>query len=116
VGDGLAGVPGLFTAAVVLGGLYLAGSFVAAVGTNSDTGPGLGVHAINDWPFASNGRWSLVADVAVFVLALGVTTIAIAWRLRGRFATVSEGRLLVVLLVTGGAASCRCCTTQAARA
>jgi hypothetical protein len=94
---------GWFTAAVVLGGLYLAGSFVGAVGTNSYTGPGLGVRAINDWPFASNGRWSLVADIAVFVLALGVATIAVAWQLRGRFATVSEGRLLVVLMVTGGA-------------
>lgn len=94
---------GWFTAAVALGGLFLAGSLVGAVGTNSYTGAGLGIHAINDWPFASNGRWSLAADIAVFVLALGVTTIAIAWQLRGRFATVSEGRLLLVLLLTGGA-------------
>jgi hypothetical protein len=94
---------GWLTAAVVLGGLYLAGSFVGAVGRNSYTGPGLGVHAINDWPFASNGWWSLLADVAVFTVALGVTTIAIAWQLRGPFATVSEGRLFVVLFFTGGA-------------
>jgi hypothetical protein len=94
---------GWLTAAFVLGGLYLAGSLVGAIGRNSYAGPGLGVHAINAWPFASNGRWSLLADGSVFALALGVTAIAIAWQLRGRFATVSEGRLLVVLFFTGGA-------------
>jgi hypothetical protein len=96
-------VLGWFAAAVVLGGLYLAGTLAGAIGRNSYAGAGLGVHAINDWPFASNGRWSLLADVSVFALALGVTTIAIAWQLRGPFATVSEGRLLVVLFFTGGA-------------
>ncbi len=94
---------GWLTAALVLGGLYLAGSLVGAIGRSSYAGPGLDVHAINDWPFASNGSWSLLADCSVFALALGVTAIAIAWQLRGSFATVSEGRLLVVLLFTGGA-------------
>lgn len=94
---------GWLTAALVLGGLYLAGAFAGVIGRNGYTGPGFGVHAINDWPFSSNGRWSLFADLSVFVLALGVSTIAIAWQLRGPFATVSEGRLLVVLFFTGGA-------------
>jgi hypothetical protein len=94
---------GWLTAAVVLGGLFLAGTLVGAIGRNSYVGGMPGTHAINDWPFAQNGRWSLAADVSVFVLALGVTTIAIAWQLRGPFPSVSEGRLLVVLLFTGGA-------------
>ena len=93
---------GWLTAAVVLGGLYLAGTVAGAIGRNSHA-VGPGTHAINDWPFAQNGRWSLLADVSVFVLALGVTTIAIAWQLRGPFPAVSEGRLFVVLLFTGGA-------------
>jgi hypothetical protein len=94
---------GWLTAALVLGGLYIAGWLIGVIGRNGYSGPGLGGHAINDWPFASNGTWSLLADVSVFALALGVTTVAIAWQLRGPFATVSENRLMVVLLFTGGA-------------
>jgi len=95
-------VLGWLTAAIVLGGLYLAGTLVGAIGRNSYAVGGPGGHAINDWPFASNGTWSLLADASVFVLALVVTTVAIARRLRSRFATVSEDRLFIVLLFTGG--------------
>jgi hypothetical protein len=94
---------GWIVAALVLGGLFLAGSLAGVIGRNGYAGAGFPVHAINDWPFVANGTWSLLADVSVFALALGVTTIAIAWQLRGPFATVSEGRLMVVLLFTGGA-------------
>jgi hypothetical protein len=94
---------GWLTAAVVLGSLFLAGTLAGAIGRNSNAVGMPDTHAINDWPFPQNGTWSLLADVSVFVLALGVTTIAIAWQLRGPSPTVSEGRLFVVLLFTGGA-------------
>lgn len=94
---------GWLAAALALGGLYVAGTLLGVIGRNGYTGAGSGVHAINDWPFASNGTWSLLADSSVFALALVVTTIAIAWQLRGPFETVSEDRLMVVLLFTGGA-------------
>jgi hypothetical protein len=96
-------VVGWLTSALALAVLYVVGSLVGAIGRNTD---GIGrpeIHAINDWPFPSNGHWSLVADVSVFVLALVITTVAIAWSLRTRFATVAENRLLVVLIFTGGA-------------
>lgn len=93
---------GWLTAAVVLGGLYLAGTLVGAIGRNG-YGALPGGHAINDWPFADNGTWSLLADSSVFALALIVTAAAIAWQLRSRFATVSEDRLIIVLFFTGGA-------------
>ncbi len=93
---------GWLIAALALGGLYVAGWYLGVIGRNESAGHGLG-HAINDWPFASNGTWSLLADISVYGLALWVTTIAIAWQLRGPFERVSEERLLVVLLLTGGA-------------
>jgi hypothetical protein len=94
---------GWLTAALVLSGLYLAGSLVGAIGRNTYAADGPSTHAVNDWPFAENGTWSLAADLAVFLLALGITTVAVAWQLRELYATVAEDRLFVVLLFTGGA-------------
>ena len=91
---------GWLTAAVVLGGLYLAGTFLGALGRNEDGG--LYSHAPTDRPFVENGTWSLLANLSVLLLALIVTTVAVAWQLRERFAMVSEGRLGLVLLLTGG--------------
>jgi hypothetical protein len=96
-------VVGWLTAGLVLAVLYLAGSFVGAIGRNIDGLGQSGIHGINDWPFPANGNWSLVADASVFALALLITTVAIAWNLRSRFATVAEDRLFVVLLFTVGA-------------
>jgi hypothetical protein len=92
---------GWLTAAVVLGGLYLAGTLVGAIGRNT-TIDGQAPYSLNDWPFAANGTWSLVADLSVYFLGIVVTTVAVAWRLRERFATVSEGRLGVVIIFSGG--------------
>lgn len=93
-------VLGWLTAAVVLGGLYVAGAFLGLLGRNDDGG--LYSHAPTDWPFAENGTWSLLANLSALLLALIVTTVAVAWQLRVRFALVSEGRLGLVLLLTGG--------------
>lgn len=93
---------GWLGAALALGGLYLAGMLLGAIGRNEYAFGSPGVHAINDWPFAHNGTWSLLADISVFVLALGVTTVVMAWQLRAGFPVVSEDRLLIVLLFTGG--------------
>lgn len=93
---------GWLAAALALGGLYLAGMLVGAIGRNAYAF-GTGGHAINDWPFAHNGTWSLFADISVFALALCVTTVLMAWQLRAGFPNVSEDRLLIVLLFTGGA-------------
>lgn len=99
-------IVGWLSAAVALGCLYVVGFYLGAIGRNTtagavESGPGFG-HSIDGWPFPANGTWSLFANLAVWALALAVTTVAVAFRLRQGFASVSEGRLGVVLLVTGG--------------
>ncbi|HSB37731.1 MAG TPA: hypothetical protein VLD13_01485 [Gaiellaceae bacterium] len=90
---------GWLTAAIALGGLYVVGFAVGTIGTSTNVSE---AGVINDWPFPDNGWWSLVANLATYVLALGITTVAVAAQLRGRFSTVSEERLALVLLLTGG--------------
>ena len=52
---------GWLTAALVLGGLYLAGAFAGVIGRNGYSGPGFGVHAINDWPGGHTEAFALNA-------------------------------------------------------
>ena len=90
---------GWLTAALALAGLYVLGILVGALGRNMGVSAASG---INESPFPDNGWWSLVANLATYLLALALTTVAVAARLRDGFATVSEERLGVVLLLTGG--------------
>lgn len=90
-------VVGWFLSAVAIFVLYIAANLVGAI--SQPYGSHAGV--LNEWPYADNGLWSLLANVAVIVLALVLATVAISWRLRRKHARVSDGRLAVVLFFTG---------------
>lgn len=62
-----------------------------------------GWHAgvINEWPYPANGLWSFLANAAVALIALVLTTVATSWWLRRKHPSVSDGRLAVVLFFTG---------------
>ena len=66
--------------------------------------PGAGATrgSLNEWPFPADGWWALATDASAVLLALLVVTAAVAWRLRTSFEAVSEPRLALVLLFTGG--------------
>lgn len=90
-------VAGWFVSAVGIFVLYIAANLVGAI--SQPYGSHAGV--VNEWPYADNGLWSLLANVAVILIALVVTTVATSWRLRTKHARVSDGRLAVVLFFTG---------------
>jgi hypothetical protein len=56
---------------------------------------------VNEWPYADNGLWSLLANVAVILIALLLATVATSSWLRRNHARVSDGRLAVALFFTG---------------
>jgi hypothetical protein len=90
-------VVGWFLAAVALFVLDLAATLVGAISHP------YGWHAgvVNEWPYAENGTWSFLANVAVLGIALTLATVATSWWLRRKQSRVSDGRLAVVLLVAG---------------
>jgi hypothetical protein len=57
--------------------------------------------SLTDWPYPNSGLWTLFANVAVVALVLVLTTVATACWLRSSHEHFSEGRLALVLLLTG---------------
>ena len=88
---------GWLVSAVAIFVLYLAADLVGVI--SQPYGSHAGV--VNEWPYADNGLWSLLANIAVILIGLVLATVAISWRLRTKQARVSDGRLAVVLLLTG---------------
>jgi hypothetical protein len=96
---------GWIVAATATGVLYLLAESVGAI---SRTYPSLndwatsntGI-AINEWPYPDNGLWSALTNVAVVVLVVVLTTVATSWWMRRSYARFSEGRLSLILLLTG---------------
>jgi hypothetical protein len=86
-------------------GLYLAATFAGAIGHPSshalDSLRPVRERALNDWPYPSNGLWSLLANIAVVLLVLVLTTKATSWWLRGSYQHFSDLRLALVLVFTG---------------
>jgi hypothetical protein len=91
-------VAGWFLSAVAIFVLYIAADLVGVI--SQPYGSHAGV--VNEWPYADNGLWSLLANVAVILIALVLATVATSWRLRMKHARVSDRRLAVVLLLCGG--------------
>jgi hypothetical protein len=89
---------GWILGAACLAVIYVAGWFLGVIGLNTASEGGV----INQWPFPDNGWWSLAANFSVLVLALLVATLTTAWKLRESFQMLSEARLAIVLLFTGG--------------
>jgi hypothetical protein len=90
-------VVGWFVSAVAIFVLYIAANLVGAI--SQPYGSHAGV--LNQWPYSDNGLWSLLANLAVILIALVLATVATSWRLRGKNARVSDGRLAVVLFFAG---------------
>jgi hypothetical protein len=90
-------VIGWCVAGLALFVLYLAASFIGAISHPYPSPAGV----INEWPYAENGAWSLIANVSVLVLALVFSTVATSWWLRRFHPSVSDGRLAITLLFTG---------------
>jgi hypothetical protein len=91
-------VVGWFVSAVAIFVLYIAANLVGAI--SQPYGSHAGV--VNEWPYADNGLWSLLANVAVILIALVLATVATSWRLRMKHARISDRRLAVVLFLCGG--------------
>ena len=91
-------VAGWFVSAVAIFVLYIAVDLVGAI--SQPYGSHAGV--VNEWPYADNGLWSLLANVAVILIALVLATAATSWRLRMKHSRISDRRLAVVLLLCGG--------------
>jgi len=99
---------GWFIAGVGVLLLYLAADSVGAIGRSyayPNASPGgasfLGVRSPSDWPFPDSGLWTVFANVAVIALVLVLATLVTAWWLRSTYDHFSEGRLALVLLLTG---------------
>jgi hypothetical protein len=90
-------VVGWFASAVAISLLYIAANLVGAI--SQPYGSHAGV--VNEWPYADNGLWSLLANFGVILIALVLATFATSWWLRKKHVHVSDGRLAVVLLFTG---------------
>jgi hypothetical protein len=90
-------VAGWFVSAVAIFVLYIAADLVGAI--SQPYGSHAGV--VNEWPYADNGLWSLLANIAVILIALVLTTVATSSRLRRNHAPVSDVRLALVLLFVG---------------
>jgi hypothetical protein len=88
--------------------LYLVADAVGAIG-NTHAYPHahpsgdsvFGARSLTDWPFPDSGLWTLLANVSVVALVLVLTTLATAWSMRSAYDHFSEGRLALVLLLTG---------------
>jgi len=94
----LALVMGWLSAALALLVLYVAASFVGAISQPYAWSRG----AINEWSYAENGTWSILANTAVILIGLVLATVATSWWLRRAHAPVSDGRLATVLFFVGG--------------
>jgi hypothetical protein len=57
--------------------------------------------SLNDGPYPDSGLWTLFANVTVVALVLVLTTVATALWMRRSYEYFSEGRLALVLLMTG---------------
>lgn len=57
--------------------------------------------SLSDWPYPDSALWTLFANFAVVALVLLLTTVATAWWMRRSYEHISEGRLGLVLLLTG---------------
>jgi heme/copper-type cytochrome/quinol oxidase subunit 3 len=90
-------VVGWLVSAVAIFALYIAAYLVGAI--SQPYGSHAGV--LSEWPYADNGLWSLLANVAVILIALVLATVATSSRLRRKHARVSDRRLAVVLFFTG---------------
>jgi hypothetical protein len=77
--------------------LYVAASLTGALASPYGSHPGV----LNEWPYADNGLWSLIANLAVVLIVLMLTMTATSWWLRRKHDLVSDGRLVVVLFFTG---------------
>jgi len=99
---------GWVVAGVAMTGLYLLADIAGAIG-NAYAYPGarpsgpavFGARWLSDWPFPDSGLWTLVANIAVVALVLVLATLATAWSMRGAYDHFSEGRLALVLLLSG---------------
>jgi hypothetical protein len=90
-------VVGWFVSAVAIFVLYIGANLVGAI--SQPYGSHAGV--VNEWPYADNGLWSLLANFAVTLIALVLATVATSWLLRRKHGRVSDLRLAVLLLFTG---------------
>lgn len=89
--------------------LYLAAAGLGAIAhgyaypgaTPGDWSVAVNRVSLNDWPYPDSGLWTLFANVAVVALVLVLTTVATAWWMRRSYEKFSEGRLALVLLLTG---------------
>jgi ABC-type sulfate transport system permease component len=90
-------VVGWFVSAVAMFLLFIAASLVGAISQPYASHAGV----VNEWPYFDSSLWSLLANLAVILLALVLATTATSWWLRRKHAQVSDGRLAVVLLFTG---------------
>jgi hypothetical protein len=96
---------GWIVAGIATGGLYVLAESVGAISRtypslNDWATPNNGV-VINEWPYPDNGLWSLLTNVAVVLLVVLLTTVATSWWIRRSYDRFSEGRLALVLLLTG---------------
>jgi len=99
---------GWIVAGLALTVLYVVAGEAGAIG-NAYAYPGarhegqsvFGARSVTDWPFPDSGLWTLFANVAVVALVLVLATLATGWWLRSTCDHFSEGRLALVLLVTG---------------
>jgi hypothetical protein len=90
-------VVGWFVSAVAMFLLFVAASLVGAISQPYASHAGV----VNEWPYFDDSLWSLLANLAVILLALALATTVTSWWLRRKHAQVSDGRLAVVLLFTG---------------
>jgi hypothetical protein len=89
--------------------LYLAADGLGAIAHRNaypgaapnDRSFGVNRVSLNDWAYPASGPWTLFANVAVVALVLVLTTLATAWWMRRSYEHISEGRLGLVLLLTG---------------
>jgi hypothetical protein len=96
---------GWIVAGIATGMLYVIADSVGAISRtypslNDWATPDNGI-AINEWPYPDNGLWSLLANVAVVLLVLMLTTVATSWWMGRSYDRFSESRLVLVLLLTG---------------
>jgi uncharacterized membrane protein len=89
----------LYVAAAGLGAI--ANGYAYPGATPNDWTYGVKRVSLSDWPYPDSGLWTLFANVAVVALVLLLTTVATALWLRRSYEHFSEGRLALVLLLTG---------------
>ena len=90
-------VVGWLLAGFATGVLYVVAGLLGAISRTYPSYPG----ALNDWPYPDNGLWSFAANIAVVLLVVLLTTKATSSWMRRSYERFSEGRLALVLLLTG---------------